>query len=208
MDLDEICLTFINSKTIETMLNLVLFGPPGAGKGTQSAMLVEKHKLIHLSTGDLLRGEITAGTELGLEAKKLMDQGLLVPDSVVIGMIGSKLKQNPNAGGFIFDGFPRTVAQAEALDELLANSGTSISGMLALVVEEEELVARLLNRGKDSGRSDDQDESIIRNRIKEYNAKTAPLADFYTVQGKYTSIKGVGKIEEISAALNEAIAAM
>ena len=208
MDLDEIYLTFINSKTIETMLNLVLFGPPGAGKGTQSAMLVEKHKLIHLSTGDLLRGEIAAGTELGLEAKKLMDQGLLVPDAVVIGMIGSKLRQNPAAKGFIFDGFPRTVAQAEALDNLLADADTSISGMLALVVEEEELVARLLNRGKDSGRSDDQDENIIRNRIKEYNAKTAPLAEFYNNQGKYTAIKGVGKIEEISAALNEAIAAM
>lgn len=208
MDLDEIYLTFINSKTIETMLNLVLFGPPGAGKGTQSAMLVEKHKLIHLSTGDLLRGEIAAGTELGLEAKKLMDQGLLVPDAVVIGMIGSKLRQNPAAKGFIFDGFPRTVAQAEALDNLLADADTSISGMLALVVEEEELVARLLNRGKDSGRSDDQDENIIRNRIKEYNAKTAPLAEFYNNQGKYTAVKGVGKIEEISAALNEAIAAM
>jgi adenylate kinase len=208
MDLDVIYLTFINSKTTETMLNLVLFGPPGAGKGTQSAMLVEKHKLIHLSTGDLLRGEIAAGTELGLEAKKLMDQGLLVPDSVVIGMIGSKLKQNPNAGGFIFDGFPRTVAQAEALDELLANSSTSISGMLALVVEEEELVERLLNRGKDSGRSDDQDESIIRNRIKEYNAKTAPLADYYNKQGKYTAIKGVGKIEEIFTSLNDSIAKM
>lgn len=190
------------------MLNLVLFGPPGAGKGTQSAMLVEKHKLIHLSTGDLLRGEIAAGTELGLEAKKLMDQGLLVPDAVVIGMIGSKLRQNPAAKGFIFDGFPRTVAQAEALDNLLADADTSISGMLALVVEEEELVARLLNRGKDSGRSDDQDENIIRNRIKEYNAKTAPLAEFYNNQGKYTAVKGVGKIEEISAALNEAIAAM
>jgi adenylate kinase len=208
MDLDVIYLTFINSKTTETMLNLVLFGPPGAGKGTQSAMLVEKHKLIHLSTGDLLRGEIAAGTELGLEAKKLMDQGLLVPDSVVIGMIGSKLKQNPNAGGFIFDGFPRTVAQAEALDELLANSSTSISGMLALVVEEEELVERLLNRGKDSGRSDDQDESIIRNRIKEYNAKTAPLANYYNKQGKYTAIKGVGKIEEIFTSLNDSIAKM
>ncbi len=190
------------------MLNLVLFGPPGAGKGTQSAMLVEKYNLIHLSTGDLLRGEIAAGTELGLEAKKLMDQGILVPDAVVIGMIRSKLQQNPNAGGFIFDGFPRTVAQAEALDYLLNESGTSISGMLALVVEEEELVSRLLNRGKDSGRSDDQNEDIIKNRIKEYNAKTAPLAEFYNHQGKYTAIKGVGKIEEISASLNDAITAM
>jgi adenylate kinase len=206
--LEGICHTFINLKTTETMLNLVLFGPPGAGKGTQSAMLVEKYNLIHLSTGDLLRGEIAAGTELGLEAKKLMDQGILVPDAVVIGMIRSKLQQNPNAGGFIFDGFPRTVAQAEALDYLLNESGTSISGMLALVVEEEELVSRLLNRGKDSGRSDDQNEDIIKNRIKEYNAKTAPLAEFYNHQGKYTAIKGVGKIEEISASLNDAITAM
>lgn len=205
MDWAEIYPTFINLKTTNTMLNLVLFGPPGAGKGTQSAMLVERYNLIHLSTGDLLRGEIAAGTALGLEAKKLMDQGMLVPDQVVIGMIRSKLEQNPNAKGFIFDGFPRTVAQADALDTLLTDMNTSISGMLALIVDEEELVKRLLNRGKDSGRSDDQNEDIIRNRIQEYNNKTAPLAQFYTTQGKYKAIPGIGKIEEIYQALADAI---
>jgi len=187
------------------MINIVLFGPPGAGKGTQSAYLVNEYGLIHLSTGDLLRAEIAAGTSLGLEAKSLMDQGLLVPDAVVIGMIGNKLEQNPQAKGFIFDGFPRTVAQAEALDVLLNGKNTGISAMLALVVPEEELVKRLLHRGKDSGRSDDQDETIIRKRINEYNAKTAPLADFYQNQGKYSPIAGVGAIEEITQSLKAEI---
>ncbi|MFN5318412.1 MAG: adenylate kinase [Bacteroidia bacterium] len=187
------------------MLNIVLFGPPGAGKGTQSAMLVEKYSLNHLSTGDLLRGEIAAGTSLGLEAKKLMDQGVLVPDEIVIGMIRSKLEQNPEAKGFIFDGFPRTVKQAEALDTLLTEKGTGITCMLALEVSEDELVKRLLNRGKDSGRSDDQDESIISNRIKEYNAKTAPLAGYYSAQNKFKGINGIGSIESIFKALCTAI---
>ena len=187
------------------MLNIVLFGPPGAGKGTQSAMLVEKYSLNHLSTGDLLRGEIAAGTALGLEAKKLMDQGVLVPDEIVIGMIRSKLEQNPDAKGFIFDGFPRTVKQAEALDALLMENGTSITCMLALEVSEDELVKRLLNRGKDSGRSDDQDETIISNRIKEYNAKTAPLAGYYSAQNKFKGINGIGSIESIFGALCSAI---
>lgn len=183
------------------MLNIVLFGPPGAGKGTQSAMLVEKYRLNHLSTGDLLRGEIAAGTALGLEAKKLMDQGVLVPDEIVIGMIRSKLEQNPDAKGFIFDGFPRTVKQAEALDALLKEKGTSITIMLALEVSEDELIKRLLNRGKDSGRSDDQDEAIIANRIKEYNMKTAPLADYYAAQNKFKGVDGIGSIEAIFEAL-------
>lgn len=187
------------------MINIVLFGPPGAGKGTQSSFLVNEYGLIHLSTGDLLRAEIAAGTALGMEAKSLMDQGSLVPDAVVIGMIGNKLTQNPDSKGFIFDGFPRTVAQAEALDHLLSEKNTAISAMLALVVPEEELVKRLLNRGKDSGRSDDQDESIIRNRIKEYNAKTAPLADFYQAQSKYRPIPGVGAIEKITETLKQHI---
>jgi adenylate kinase len=187
------------------MLNIVLFGPPGAGKGTQSAMLVEKYALNHLSTGDLLRGEIAAGTALGMEAKKLMDQGALVPDEIVIGMIRSKLDQNPGAAGFIFDGFPRTVKQAEALDTLLEEKGTGITCMLALEVSEDELVKRLLNRGKDSGRSDDQDEAIIANRIKEYNMKTAPLADYYAAQNKFKGIHGIGTIEGIFEALCEAI---
>lgn len=187
------------------MLNIVLFGPPGAGKGTQSQLLLNHFNLIHLSTGDLLRAEIGAGTQLGLEAKKLMDQGLLVPDEVVIGMIESKLKSNAHAAGFIFDGFPRTVAQAEALDHLLVQHNTSIKLMLALDVSEDELVKRLLNRGKDSGRSDDQDESIIRNRIEEYNRKTATLADFYNQAGKFKKINGIGSVDEIFDALKEAI---
>ena len=140
------------------MLNLVLFGPPGAGKGTQSQKLIDKYNLVHLSTGDLLRSEIAAGTELGLKAKALMDQGILVPDEVVIGMIDNKLKENKNAGGFIFDGFPRTVPQAEGLDRLMAENGTEITCMIALEVDEEELTKRLLLRGKSSGRPDDQNE--------------------------------------------------
>ena len=168
-------------------------------------MLVEKYTLNHLSTGDLLRGEIAAGTALGLEAKKLMDQGALVPDEIVIGMIRSKLDQNPGANGFIFDGFPRTVKQAEALDALLEEKGTGITCMLALEVNEDELVKRLLNRGKDSGRSDDQDEAIIANRIREYNAKTAPLANYYTAQNKFKGINGIGEIDSIFGALCAAI---
>ncbi len=187
------------------MLNIVLFGPPGAGKGTQSSFLVNHFHLNHLSTGDLLRSEITAGTKLGLEAKKLMDQGILVPDEVVIGMIRSKLESNPKAQGFIFDGFPRTIPQAQALDNLLQELNTSITAMLALEVNEDELVKRLLNRGKDSGRSDDQDVSIIRNRIKEYNDKTSPVASHYNAQNKFKSIKGEGSLEEIFNALCKAL---
>ena len=187
------------------MLNLVLFGPPGAGKGTQSQKLIEKYGLIHLSTGDLLRGEIAQGTELGLEAKKLMDEGMLVPDHVVIGMIGHKLDSNKEAKGFIFDGFPRTVAQAEELDELLKSKSSGISGMIALEVNDTELEHRLLLRGKDSGRPDDANPEVIRKRIKEYNDKTAPVADFYKGQDKFTSINGIGSVEEIFAAICEVI---
>ncbi|HET6245744.1 MAG: adenylate kinase [Bacteroidetes bacterium] len=187
------------------MLNIVLFGPPGAGKGTQSEKLIEKYKLIHLSTGDILRSEIAAGTALGLEAKKIMDQGILVPDEVVIGMISSKLDQNKNAKGFIFDGFPRTVAQAKALDRLLDEKGTQISMMLALEVEDEELEKRLLGRGLGSGRTDDQDVNIIRKRIKEYNDKTAPLKDYYADQHKFHSIYGIGSIDEIFHRLSQKI---
>lgn len=187
------------------MLNIVLFGPPGAGKGTQSSTLVNDYQLIHLSTGDILRAEISAGTDLGLEAKKLMDMGKLVPDDVVIGMIRSKLLTSPGAKGFIFDGFPRTIPQAEALDRLLNELGTAISTMLALEVEEEELVRRLINRGKHSGRSDDTNEEIIRNRIKEYNEKTAPLVGYYRAQEKFKGINGQGSIEEISNSLRSAL---
>src|SRR5436190_5649457 len=164
------------------MLNIVLFGPPGAGKGTQSEKLIAKYQLVHFSTGDILRNEIANGTKLGMEAKKLMDAGMLVPDDVVIGMIDSRLDANRNAKGFIFDGFPRTAAQAEALDKLLTAKGTSISMMLSLEVPKDELIKRLLNRGKDSGRTDDQNETIIEKRISEYNDKTAPLKDYYSKQ--------------------------
>tara|TARA_B100000959_G_C14887749_1_gene585331 strand:- start:375 stop:947 length:573 start_codon:yes stop_codon:yes gene_type:complete len=187
------------------MLNIVLFGPPGAGKGTQSNLLIERYNLVHLSTGDILRGEIADKTALGLEAKTLMDKGNLVPDEVVIGMISSKLDNNPNAKGFIFDGFPRTTAQAKALDNLLEEKGTSISAMLSLKVEDEELIRRLLARGENSGRVDDQDESIIANRINEYNNKTAPLKDYYSAQNKLSEIEGAGSIENIASRLNEVI---
>jgi len=184
------------------MLNIVLFGPPGAGKGTQSHLLIKEFHLIHLSTGDLLRHEISMGTELGLEAKKLMDQGLLVPDSVVIGMIKNKLDSNPESKGFIFDGFPRTVAQAEALDHLLQSMHTSISGMIELKVDQEELEKRLLLRGKESSRPDDANPEVIRKRIVEYLTKTAPVAEYYRNQGKLRSISGIGNIEEIFASIN------
>lgn len=179
------------------MLNIVLFGPPGSGKGTQSQKLVEKYGLIQLSTGDLLRGEIEEGTALGLKAKSLMDAGQLVPDEVVIGMIKGKLDANPQSKGFIFDGFPRTVAQAEALDNLLEERNESIAKMLALEVPNTELITRLLLRGKDSGRADDQNEDVIKDRINVYNSKTLPVANYYKGQGKYVSIEGVGEIDEI-----------
>src|ERR1700743_818745 len=187
------------------MLNIVLFGPPGAGKGTQSQNLIEKYGLIHLSTGDLLRGEIAQGTELGVEAKKLMDEGVLVPDAVVIGMISNKLDANKDAKGFIFDGFPRTVAQATALDELLTTKNAPISGMIALEVSDDELEKRLLLRGKDSGRPDDANPEVIRKRIKEYNDKTAPVAGFYKAPKKFKSINGVGSITEIFDSINTVI---
>lgn len=187
------------------MLNIVLFGPPGAGKGTQAASLIDKYKLVHLSTGDILRGELAAKSPLGLEAKKFMDKGELVSDEVVIGMIEVKLDQNKTAGGFIFDGFPRTTAQAEALDRLLEKKKTSITKMLALQVDKQELVDRLMGRGKVSGRADDQDINIIENRIAVYNRETAPVINYYEVQGKFSAINGMGSIEEIFQRLCRAI---
>lgn len=189
------------------MFNLILFGPPGSGKGTQSEKLIEKYGLIHLSTGNLLREEIANQTKLGLEAKSFMDKGQLVPDAVVIGMIGSALDANPHAKGFLFDGFPRTVAQAEALDQLLAGKASEIALVLALEVDREELVKRLLNRGKSSGRSDDTDESVIRARLVEYENKTAPVANYYAQAGKVVYVKGVGSIDEIFHSLSRQIEA-
>jgi len=190
------------------MLNLVLFGPPGAGKGTQADFLIEKFKLIHLSTGDLLRSQIAAETMLGVEAKSYMDKGFLVPDSIVIGMIKSKLQENKGANGYIFDGFPRTVAQAKALDELLEENETPVSGMLCLLVENEELINRLLFRGKTSGRPDDQDVSIIENRIRIYHEKTEPLRSYYSAQNKYFKINGMGSIEEIANRLIDTVSTL
>lgn len=187
------------------MLNIVLFGPPGAGKGTQSEKLINKYGLVHLSTGDLLRSEIARGTELGLKAKAIMDRGDLVSDDIVIGMIESKLDANPNVKGFIFDGFPRTTAQAIALDDLLQKKGTAIHAMLALEVNDEELTKRLLLRGQNSGREDDKNETIIRNRINEYNNKTSPLKVYYNEQGKFHSIHGIGTVDEIFQSLVDRI---
>ena len=187
------------------MLNLVLFGPPGAGKGTQSEKLIQQYTLVHLSTGDLLRSQIAAGTELGLRAKQLMDQGLLVPDEVVIGMIESKLQENKTAAGFIFDGFPRTVPQAAALDKLLSQYNTSIRIMVALSVDDEELTRRLLLRGQTSGRPDDQNEELIRRRVNEYNTKTRPVADYYANQHKLAEIGGIGDIDTIFGLITKQI---
>ena len=186
-------------------MNIILFGPPGAGKGTQSKYLVNKLNAFQISTGDLLREEITAGTKLGLEAKAIMDRGDLVSDDIVIGMIASKIDNNPDAKGFIFDGFPRTAVQATALDDVLKEKDTSISAMLSLKVKDDELIRRLLERGKDSGREDDKNESIIANRINEYNNKTAPLKEFYSSQNKLSEVEGRGSIEEIAQKLKNVI---
>ncbi len=179
------------------MFNLILFGPPGSGKGTQSDSIVEKYGLVHLSTGNLLREEIAQKTPLGLEAKSFMDKGQLVPDEVVIGMVDSYFDKHKDAKGFLFDGFPRTVAQAVALDNLLDLKKTSINTVLALDVSEEELVKRLLNRGKTSGRSDDTNEEVIRKRFAVYSKETTPVAKHYKAENKFISIKGEGAVEEI-----------
>lgn len=179
------------------MLNIVLFGPPGSGKGTQAAKLVEKYKLVHLSTGDIFRANIKGETELGKLAKSYLDQGQLVPDEVTIHILQSEADKHIGVNGFIFDGFPRTIQQAEALDAYLQARNTSVSMMLSLEVEEEELKKRLLLRGKDSGRADDQNPEVIQNRINVYHRDTAPAKAYYTHQNKYKAVNGVGAIETI-----------
>jgi adenylate kinase len=184
------------------MLNIVLFGAPGAGKGTQAVMLAKKFELVHLSTGDLLRKEIAAGSELGKQAQNFTEKGELVPDELIIGVIRSQMEQNAGVKGFIFDGFPRTTAQAEALDRLMEEKSVQMTAMIALEVENEELVKRLQIRGKNSGRADDQSMDVIRNRIDVYHQKTKPLIGYYDAQGKYYPIDGVGDIADIFGRLS------
>ena len=184
------------------MINIVLFGKPGAGKGTQAEFLKKKYNLIHLSTGDIFRYNIKGDTELGKLAKTYMDKGELVPDAVTIKMLESECNKNPNSSGFLFDGFPRTISQAEALDAFLASKNDKITATVALEADDEILVKRLLERGKTSGRPDDQDEEKIRNRYQEYNEKTAPLMDYYKGQNKFHSVNGIGSINEITERLS------
>ena len=208
LDFDEIARNLpqvYQLNTSLTMTNLVLFGKPGAGKGTQAAFLKDKYNLVHISTGDIFRYNIKNETKLGKLAQSYMDKGDLVPDEVTIQMLQEEVEKNPNAEGFIFDGFPRTIAQAEALDAFLSSKGMRIHGTLALEADDEVLIKRLVERGKVSGRTDDQDEEKIRNRFTEYNEKTAPLIAFYQAQGKYHPINGIGTIEEITTRLSETI---
>jgi len=185
------------------MTNIVLFGPPGAGKGTQAEVLKVKYQLVHISTGDVFRYNIKNQTELGALAKSYMDKGHLVPDGVTIKMLNAEVEKNPEANGFVFDGFPRTAAQAEALAILMEEKSSQINAMVALEVDDEVLVGRLLERGKTSGRADDADESIIRERVAEYYRKTDILKDFYKSQDRYFGVNGVGTIQEITARLSE-----
>ncbi len=179
------------------MINLILFGPPGSGKGTQAAKLVDHFNLVHISTGDLFRYEMGNNTPLGLEAKSYMAKGQLVPDSVTIGMLKNKVDQHPEANGFIFDGFPRTIPQAEALDHLLNDMNSPITALVKLDVGDEEIVQRILGRGATSGRPDDNDELVIRKRIDVYKSETTPVYDFYNEQGKSHSVSGIGSIDDI-----------
>ena len=184
------------------MINIVLFGKPGAGKGTQAEFLKDKYNLVHLSTGDIFRFNIKNDTELGRLAKEFMDKGDLVPDAVTIQMLQSEVDKNPQAAGFLFDGFPRTIAQAEALDTFLTSKNQEITATVALEADDNILVARLLERGKTSGRPDDQDEEKIRNRYDEYNLKTAPLMNFYKNQDKFYAVNGIGSIAEVTERLS------
>ncbi|TBX67652.1 adenylate kinase [Flavobacterium silvisoli] len=187
------------------MINIVLFGKPGAGKGTQAEFLKEKYNLTHLSTGDIFRYNIKNDTALGQLAKTYMDKGDLVPDEVTIKMLESEVDKNPHSAGFLFDGFPRTLAQAAALDKFLESKGQKITATVALEADDNILVARLLERGKTSGRPDDQDEEKIRNRYQEYNEKTAPLMHYYEAQNKFHAVNGIGSIEEVTQRLSAVI---
>jgi adenylate kinase len=187
------------------MINLVLFGKPGAGKGTQAAFLKIKYNLVHISTGDLFRNNITKKTILGNIVKSHMDKGNLVPDQVTIDMLEAEVDKNPQAQGFIFDGFPRTESQAKSLDVFLTRKNMKINFMLALEADDDELVKRLLERGKSSGRTDDQDQVKIRNRFQEYNKKTSPLKAYYKNQNKFYSVNGIGTIDQITERLTKLI---
>ncbi len=191
------------------MKNIVLFGKPGAGKGTQASVLKEKFELVHISTGDVFRYNISNQTELGILAKSYMDKGELVPDSVTINMLSDEVDRSiTQAKGYIFDGFPRTIAQAEALDAFLSEKGMQVDATIALEADEDELTARLLERGKTSGRTDDTDETKIRTRFAEYNAKTAPLIEFYKKQNKLYSVNGIGEIDQITERIASIIASL
>ena len=179
------------------MKHYILFGPPGAGKGTQAALMVEKYNLRHISTGDLLRREIKAGTELGRQAAALIEKGNLVPDEVVEGMIAGELAAHPHVKGFIYDGFPRTVAQAEVLDRMLSDLGQSVTGVISLIIDDHLVMERIKHRALLENRKDDADEEIIRNRIANYHAKTEPVIGYYRTAGKYHEIDGDGSIDEI-----------
>ena len=208
LDFDEIARNLPQGyqlNTSLTMTNLVLFGKPGAGKGTQAAFLKDKYNLVHISTGDLLRAEKEKGTELGKIAESYSKRGMLAPDEITIKVLEKEVESHPEAEGFLFDGFPRTLAQAEVLDAFLESKGMRIHGTLGLEADEEALIPRIIERGKVSGRADDQDEEKIRKRFSEYNEKTAPLIAFYQAQGKYHPINGIGTIEEITTRLSETI---
>lgn len=179
------------------MINLILFGPPGSGKGTQAVRLVEKYNLVHISTGDLFRYEMSHNTPLGLKAKSYISKGELVPDEVTIGMLRNKVEAHPDANGFIFDGFPRTIPQAEALQVLLREEGTTVHALLALEVADQEIIQRIKLRGQTSGRADDSDETIIRNRIQVYKSETTPVLDFFAGHHKSHAINGMGNVDEI-----------
>ena len=194
-----------NSKSSNSMMNIILFGPPGSGKGTQANSIAKKYNLLHISTGDLFRYEIGNSTELGQLAKSYINKGELVPDDVTIGMLKNKVDAYPDVAGYIFDGFPRNVYQSEELDRFLDKKGQTVNALLQLDVDDEEIVKRILNRGKTSGREDDNDEMIIRNSIYIFNDETSPVYNYYDKSGKSTSINGIGSLEEIFSRLSVAI---